>query len=91
MNQDADVKAMTPGELRQEVMRLRRGIVRWVTRYDNQRCHEEDKRLAALVGMVFRCSNHRKASDFLGDCRQFALRECRAGRLVNDLTNIAKD
>lgn len=89
---DSDVKTMTSSQLRQEVMRLRRGIKRWAKTYQkngNERCHEVDEGLVRLVGVSL--YPNRKvmlmtATRFRGCCDHYISRECRAGRLIDDRT-----
>lgn len=73
---DADVKQMTSGELRREVMRLRRKI-RWHRDLrDNARCWHCDKQLYAVLPEVKPAGNMRgDPAVLLRNCRNYIHRQ----------------
>ena len=78
---DPDLKDLSLAQLRQEVMRLRRGIRRWRDRYDNEECHEEDDRLALLLPERKRVHSIAiSREDFERNCKRFSARKARLGQ-----------
>jgi len=72
-----------------EANRMRKAIERWVHRYGNERCHEEDSRLARAIDTKLFDRQRTKdfkmsASEFRKQCHRYIARECRAGRLIDD-------
>mgnify|MGYP001561477419 CR=1 FL=1 len=88
----ASIKMMPRKELEALAKRFKNEINRWVRSYyqsPNSRCHEVDERLANVVGKsLYPCRTKHKipTSMFLRNCRKYVRRECRAGRLIDDLT-----
>lgn len=84
------VREMTLSELREEVRLTRRTITRWAKAYNkagNERCHELDQALAAMVGISLypdRKKGKMLASVFASNCEHYINRECRRGALVGD-------
>ena len=72
---DADLKNMTPVELRREVIKLRRGLRRWASHKNNERCWIEDDRLLSLLpekpqrGII-----SLPTCKFLANCQKYARR-----------------
>ncbi len=85
-----DVKTMTFAERGREITRLRRAITRWARLRNNQKCHEEDDRLTQTVGIEKAGRITISEEEFKRNCDHYRARECRAGRLTNDLTQIEK-
>lgn len=78
---DPDLKNLSLGALRKEVMRLRNGIRRWRDNYDNEECHEEDERLALLLPEQIRIYPITLSrEDFERNCRRFSARKTRLGQ-----------
>lgn len=82
---------MSVHQMRTEIRNTRRTIRKWVEAYNkagNERCHELDEALARLVGMTLypgRAQGIMSASVFAQNCTAYNRRECRRGRLVDDL------
>ncbi|MDP3954661.1 MAG: hypothetical protein Q8Q06_04620 [bacterium] len=84
------IKEMSLGERGKEIKKLRQSIIRWAEIYlknGDERCHEEDEKLASLVGLSLykgRSSGIRSARIFNSHCDKYINRECNAGRLIDD-------
>lgn len=81
-----NVSDMSRAELEAEVLRLRGAIVLWASKHGDARCWEADVELALAAGVWLEYPEPEgSARKFLKNCRRYALRQCEARRLKNDL------
>ena len=78
---DRDLKTMTPAQLRREVMRLRHGIRMFCQKKNNAKCHLNEPKLCALVGMHAGTICLTK-KQFKRNCDRYIARQCRVGLVI---------
>jgi hypothetical protein len=78
--QDQDLKNLSPKQLRQEIMRLRKGLRRWRDLDTNAQCHQEDQRLINLLPEGGKHGSIRiTVCQFKKNCDKFIQRQLKAG------------
>ena len=87
MNLPKDVRRMSLGARGKEILRLRRAILLWAKATDNARCHEEDDRLARVVGLRGRGKITLDSCKFLRNCRNYVRIQVSCGKMTKGETS----
>ena len=82
------IKELSFAQRGQEIERYRRAILRWARLKDNQKCHEEDDRLARTVGIKHVERSTITSTQMFRKCKKFINGQCRTGRIKGDLITI---